>query len=106
MSTQIKILMIDDDLVTRKVAMGQLQQDFPGLHFRDVGTLEEFRSALPEDEFDVIITDFQLPDGNGIEILRHVRRNMPDLPVIMFTGTGSEEIAVRAMRSGLNDYVL
>jgi PAS domain S-box-containing protein len=105
-STQIKILMIDDDLVTRKVAMGQLQQDFPGLHFRDVGTLEEFRSALPEDEFDVIITDFQLPDGNGIEILRHVRRNMPDLPVIMFTGTGSEEIAVRAMRSGLNDYVL
>jgi PAS domain S-box-containing protein len=98
--------MIDDDPVSRQFAIGQLRQEFPDFQFREAGTVEEFQEALTEDEFDIIITEFQLPDGNGVEILRHVRRNLPELPVIMYTGTGSEEIAVRAMKSGLNDYVL
>jgi len=105
-TTQTKILIVDDDLVTRKVAVSQLKQDFPKFHFREVGTVEEFRVALTEDEFDIIITDLKLPDGNGVEILKHVRLCLPDLPVIMYTGTGSEEIAVQAMKAGLNDYVL
>jgi PAS domain S-box-containing protein len=98
--------MIDDDLVTRKFAIGRLKQEFPEFQFREAGSVEEFQVALTEDEFDIIITDFQLPDGNGVEILRHVRHDLPELPVIMYTGTGSEEIAVKAMKSGLNDYVL
>ncbi|MBI2237725.1 MAG: PAS domain-containing protein, partial [Actinobacteria bacterium] len=55
---------------------------------------------------DLVITDYHLPWTDGVEVLRAVKERWPDCPVVMFTGTGSEEIAVEAMKLGLDDYVL
>jgi PAS domain S-box-containing protein len=55
---------------------------------------------------DLVITDYQLRWTDGLSVLRAIKANWPDCPVIMFTGTGSEEIAVEAMKAGLDDYVL
>ena len=56
--------------------------------------------------YDLVITDYQLPWTDGVTILREAKSRWPECPVIMFTGSGSEEIAVEAMKAGLDDYVL
>lgn len=56
-------------------------------------------------EFDCIISDYDMPDQNGIEFLKSVRHTAPDLPVILFTGKGSEEVASEAISAGVTDYI-
>ena len=56
--------------------------------------------------FDVVITDYQLQWADGLSVLQQCLKSHPDIPVIMFTDSGSEEIAVEGMKAGLSDYVL
>ncbi|KAA0002159.1 MAG: PAS domain S-box protein, partial [Thermoplasmata archaeon] len=56
--------------------------------------------------FDIVTTEYHLRWGNGIEVLRGVKKKNPFTPVIMFTGAGTEEVAVEAMKYGLDDYII
>ena len=71
-----------------------------------VDSEEGYGQALTAGGFDIVITDLNLPWTDGLTVLRDVRERYPFCPVIMFTGTGSEEVAVEAMKAGLDDYVL
>jgi DNA-binding NtrC family response regulator len=62
-------------------------------------------SALARGRVDMIITDVKLPDGDGIEILRHVKAAAPETIVIVMTAFGSTEMAVAAMKLGAQDYL-
>jgi len=57
-------------------------------------------------EFDCVILDYLLPGENGLEIIKHIRKYDSITPVVMFTGKGSEKIAVSAMKLGLTDYII
>jgi PAS domain S-box-containing protein len=57
-------------------------------------------------DFDLTITDYQLRWTDGLAVVRSLKARYPDRPVIMFTNSGSEEIAVEAMKAGVDDYVL
>ena len=65
----------------------------------------EALDQLAESEFDCIISDYDMPGQNGIEFLRAVREEYADLPFILFTGKGSEEVASEAMSAGVTDYL-
>src|SRR4029079_14524041 len=54
---------------------------------------------------EIVLTDMQMPDMNGLEMVLEVRANYPALPVILMTAHGSEELAVQALRSGAASYV-
>lgn len=58
-----------------------------------------------EVEVDCIISDYQMPTTDGLEFLQIVREKHPDLPFILFTGKGSEEIASEAIAAGVTDYM-
>lgn len=62
-------------------------------------------ATLADQSFDIVITDLMLPDMDGMEILRKVKRDCPGTVVVMITGHGSEEKAVEAMKSGADDYL-
>ncbi len=62
--------------------------------------------ALSEGPYDIVILDYSLPRKNGLEVLAEMRAQGKDVPVIMVTGQGDEQIAVRAMKSGANDYIV
>ena len=62
--------------------------------------------ALARDSFDMVITDVKLPDGDGIEILRHVKAGSPETAVIVMTAYGSTETAVAALKLGAHDYLV
>jgi DNA-binding NtrC family response regulator len=65
-----------------------------------------FAKALAEGTYDLVITDYELHWTTGLGILQAVKKVDPACPVIMFTGMGSAEIAVAAMKAGVDDYVL
>ncbi len=65
-------------------------------------SLQEGLSAVARQEFDIVISDYHLPDGTAMELFEHC----PDVPIIVITGAGDEEIAVKAMKAGASDYVV
>ena len=104
--TELKVLIIDDNSNDRALALRELNKLFPQLQYQEIIDRTSLAEALEEDNFNLVITDYQLCWITGLEILHLIKDLKPDCPVIMFTGTGSEEIAVEAMKSGLDDYVI
>jgi PAS domain S-box-containing protein len=106
MEDQLKILIVDDNPDDRALARREIDREFPNCQFRQAITAKELTQALESTRFDLVVTDYQLRWSDGITVLLAVKMRWPDCPVIMFTGTGNEEIAVQAMKAGLDDYVL
>ncbi|MBW4564220.1 MAG: response regulator [Mojavia pulchra JT2-VF2] len=106
MTQALRILVIDDNPGDRALIIRQLQRQLADLQAQEIRDNSELLSAVAADQFDLVITDYQLHWSNGLEVLRTIKQHYPTCPVIMFTNTGSEEIAVEAMKSGLDDYVL
>jgi two-component system, cell cycle sensor histidine kinase and response regulator CckA len=107
MSTPVRILLIDDNPDDRALVLRELTREFPGLQVEQVGDPKGFERALQGgNDFDLVVTDYQLRWTDGLAVLRTVKERDARTPIIMFTGTGSEEIAVEAMKGGLDDYVL
>lgn len=102
----LRCLLVDDNPDDRILATRALQLEFPGMQVEFVTDMEGFMRRIEADNLDLVITDYQLRWSDGLVILRKVKAALPECPVIMFTGTGSEEIAVEAMQAGLDDYVL
>lgn len=106
MNNQLRILLIDDNPDDRVLAIHELQRAFPMLVAREVGEPDAFEDALRSGEFDLVITDYLLRWSNGLDVLDRIRALHPELPVIMFTNSGDEEVAVAGMKRGLEDYVV
>ena len=104
--TEPKVLIIDDNPNDRTLALRELKKLFSQLQYWEIIDENAFAEALEQDNFNLVITDYQLCWTTGLKILHRIKKQKPDCPVIMFTGTGSEEIAVKAMKAGLDDYVI
>jgi PAS domain S-box-containing protein len=102
----MKILVADDNPDDRALAERELQAEFGGVLSVPIGSPADLEAALADGKPDLVVSDFALRWGDGIELIRKVKEKWPDCPGILFTGTGSEETAVDAMRAGLDDYVL
>ena len=99
------ILIIDDNPDDRTLTIRELNKEFK-FSAIEIKNTKELKKALDESKFDLVITDYQLRWSNGLEILKEVKKRFPNCPVIMFTGTGNEELAIAAMKAGLDDYVV
>jgi len=106
MNDVLKILLVDDNPDDRAMAMREIGQLFPDCRFHHATNPKELFLAVECGGWDVVITDYYLGWSDGITVLLSVKARNPECPVIMFTGRGNEDIAVRAMKAGLDDYVL
>ena len=102
----MKILLIDDNPDDRLMVKGELARNLGAVEFVEVRDAAELLPVIEGGRFELAITDYQLRWTTGLDVLKDIKSKHPDMPVIMFTGTGSEEIAVEAMKSGLDDYIL
>jgi two-component system cell cycle sensor histidine kinase/response regulator CckA len=103
---RLKFLIIDDNPIDRELVIRKLQREFEDAEFEEVGRQAQLDRAIAQGDFDLVLTDYRLNWGDGLEVLRKVKEHCPQVPVVMFTGTGSEEIAVEGMKAGLSNYVL
>ncbi|MCU7811251.1 MAG: response regulator, partial [Candidatus Thiodiazotropha sp. (ex Notomyrtea botanica)] len=76
-----------------------------GIDAQSVLDLGAARQRLTEQPFDLCLTDMRLPDGNGIDLVRHISEHYPSLPVAMITAHGNMESAVQALKAGAFDFV-
>lgn len=106
MKEPLKILIIDDNPDDRVLASRELKREFQDIEIQEVINEDEFTDVMEEGDFDVVITDYQIRWTTGLDVLDEVKDRYPNCPVIMFTGTGGEDIAVQAMKAGLDDYVV
>ena len=102
----VRILHVDDNEQDRHLVKRELGRVFPDVQTQSVRDQRELDAALDAGAFDLVITDYQLGWTNGVQVLQAVKARYPDRPVVMFTGTGNEEVAVEAMKAGLDDYVV
>jgi PAS domain S-box-containing protein len=101
----IRLLHVDDDPAFAEMVSVFLEQECSTCQVTtalDVQTgLEQLRSGA----FDCVVSDYEMPGETGLDLLRAVRDSHPDLPFVLFTGRGSEEIAAEAISAGVSDYL-
>jgi DNA-binding NtrC family response regulator len=97
------ILIIDDEEIIRTSCERILKPEGYAVRTAKSGT--EGLQALDFSSFDLVLTDLKLPDIDGIEVLVRIREKWPDTRVIIMTGYGTVQSAVRAMKAGVFDYI-
>ena len=106
MDDKLQILLVDDNPDDRALVMREISREFPDSQFEQATNSKELAQAIESRRWDLVVTDYQLRWTDGVTVLLAVKVQWRDCPVIMFTGTGSEEVAVQAMKAGLDDYVI
>lgn len=104
--TPIRILLVEDNGRHAGLMRDELEGSLPEASVTIATTVADARERLGGDPFDVCILDFQLPDGDGLEILRAIREEGRPEAVVMVTTTTSPEVAVEAMKNGAEDYIV
>jgi CheY-like chemotaxis protein len=98
--TRIRLLHVDDDAEFVEMVSVFLEREDDRFEVETATSPSEAHERLAGADFDCIISDHDMPGQTGIEFLEAVRETDPDLPFILFTGKGLEEIASQGYRSG------
>ncbi|MEW6688803.1 MAG: sigma-54 dependent transcriptional regulator [Pseudomonadota bacterium] len=99
----LRVLVIDDEPDIRELL--ELTLSKMGLAVDSASTLAEAKQRLAAERYRLCLTDMRLPDGEGLELVRHVAALPGDLPIAVITAHGSAENAVAALKAGAFDYV-
>ena len=102
-TSRAQILVVDDDPGFRALLETILTGE--GYTVTAAANVAAGRQALLQRHFHLVVSDLKLPDGDGLAILRSVKEQNPDTPVIMITGFGTVASAVEAMKLGAEDYI-
>ncbi|MDN7025956.1 PAS domain S-box protein [Methanoculleus sp. FWC-SCC1] len=103
-STVISLLYVDDEPALLDVGKIFLERAGDVVVTPAPGAASALR-MLEEGEFDAVVSDYQMPGMDGIDLLQHLRRQGNDIPFIIFTGRGREEVAIEALNSGADFYL-
>jgi two-component system response regulator PilR (NtrC family) len=101
--TQGSVLVVDDEADIRELL--ELSLVRMGLGVESAGTVGAAKQLLQSKRYDLCLTDMRLPDGNGLDLVRHIGTQFADLPVAVITAFGSTENAVAALKAGAFDYL-
>jgi two-component system response regulator PilR (NtrC family) len=101
--TKPSVLVVDDEPDLCELLAITLQR--MDLSPRTTGTVASARRMLKSDSYDLCLTDMQLPDGNGLELVEWMQLNSPNVPVAVITAHGNMATAIRALKLGAFDFV-
>jgi PAS domain S-box-containing protein len=103
----MRILLVEDNADHRELMRLSLTGHDPTWQIEEVASGEEaLRRVSEKQAFDLVFLDYSLPKRDGLEVLEEILRGEASPPVVMVTGRGSEQVAVRAMKTGAYDYVV
>lgn len=99
----VKVLVVDDSAMDRRLAGSLLKRAGMEVTYAENGV--QALAAIERSVPDIVVTDLQMPEMDGLELVEAIRKAHPSLPVVLMTAHGSEEIAVVALRRGAASYV-
>lgn len=103
--TDINVLHVDDEPGLADIVATFLEREDTRLTIHTAVTPSAGLEILNATDIDCIVSDYDMPGQNGIQFLEAVREDYPDIPFILYTGKGSEEIASEAISTGVTDYL-
>jgi CheY-like chemotaxis protein len=97
------VLLVDDSATDRRMIGGLLERHGLAVRYAEngAGALKQLRTSVP----DAVLTDMQMPGMDGLALVKAIRSDFPEVPVILMTGHGSETIAAQALQHGAASYV-
>jgi len=101
----ITILFVDDERQLLSVLASNLEEDIDDLEIVTASNATEAMDRLQKVEVDCIVSDFKMPGTDGLSLLERSREVEPNIPFILFTSKGSEDIASRAINANVTDYL-
>ena len=104
----MKILYVEDNLADADLLQREMVRTAPELSITLVNSIEQAILKLKEKtqtSFELILIDFHLPDGSGLDLLNYIRTNRLPCAVVILTGQGDENTALAALKSGTDDYL-
>lgn len=100
----IRLLLVDDDDGFLKLTKLCLMKINKNLKITTITSAIGALSLLKKQQFDVIVSDYQMPKMDGLKLLKNIKKLYHDIPFIIFTGRGREEVAVQALNLGASYY--
>ncbi len=105
MAAPIRVLCVDDEPDLAAVVAQFLNDHAEDMSATMATDGEEALKILASEDIDCVISDYRMPEMDGLELLETIRSTEPELPFILFTGQGGEDVAGRAVRAGVSDYI-
>jgi signal transduction histidine kinase len=102
----LRFLLLEDSLLDKELINAQLTEGEILCELVQVETRPEFEAALAQQSFDLILSDYALPNFDGITALAIAQQTCPETPFIFVTATMGEEVAIETLKEGATDYVL
>ncbi len=103
-ANSIRVLHVDDDAPLREILKLILLDLDGGFEIDQASCVEEALNKLAVGSYDVVVSDYEMPQKNGLQFLTELRQQKNDIPFILFTGKGREEVAVKALNLGADGY--
>lgn len=101
----VRVLVVDDDAVDRMAVRRALESGGHGAVTQEADSVNDARRHLASKPYDLVVLDYDLPGGTGLEVLRWMRRSELKSPVLILTGQADEELVAEVMKAGATDYM-
>jgi DNA-binding NarL/FixJ family response regulator len=101
----LKILIADDHAVVRRGVKEIVAEEFPQAEFGEAGNAAQVLALVHGQKWDLLILDITLPGRSGLEVLRDIKNDYPDLPVLILSMHPEDQFATRTLRAGAAGYL-
>jgi PAS domain S-box-containing protein len=106
MKTLLQILIVEDSEDDALLVLNRIKKGSYSIEYKIIDNALEMRTALNEKSWDLVLSDYSMPNFNGLKALDIIKESGIDIPFILISGTIGEEIAVEAMKAGAHDYIM
>src|SRR5262245_50428572 len=103
MKSPQRLLLLEDHPDDAFLLCRSLATAWPDCHIRSVDNETDFVAALNQEEWDAILSDYRLPNFNGMAALKMVRERRPGIPFLFVSGAIGDEVAVESLKAGATD---
>lgn len=101
----MNVLVLEDDELVGELLETVIASAYPGATVQQFRTLEEAQAGAGRQRFELVITDWNLPDGSGLELVRCLRERDGELPIVMVSGRSDRDSVLKAAHYGISGYI-
>jgi len=101
----LKVLIIDDHDIFRQGLKNIINESYENVKLLEAGNAEEANKLYTKENWDIVITDINLPGRSGIDIIKDLKQNHPEIPILVLSMYPEDQFAIRVIKAGASGYL-